>query len=102
MPSHASSWDSNTLAGPLKRKMSSLTPAVLTMQPSGARLPESTARPPSAVYAWATSRMHPAALSLSSSGQLQSWEASSVLNFPAGALEYIFSASSQGSAPFMS
>ena len=49
IPSTAASWLSKTLAGPEKRHSSSGTPAVLTIAPSGARLPYSTARPPSRV-----------------------------------------------------
>ncbi|CFW44307.1 Uncharacterised protein [Bordetella pertussis] len=47
MPSTASSWLSNTRARPVKTHCDSSTPAVLTMQPFSARLPYSTARPPS-------------------------------------------------------
>ena len=47
MPSTAASWLSNTTAGPEKWKSSSGTPAVFTIAPSGARLPYSTASPPS-------------------------------------------------------
>src|SRR5262249_52393972 len=66
MPSTAASCDSKTRAGPRKVHSSSGTPAVFTIAPSGARLPYSTASPPSAVYACATSRMHPASASPSS------------------------------------
>ena len=43
----ASSWLSKTRAGPVNFRIDSSTPAVFTMQPSRARLPYSTARPPS-------------------------------------------------------
>ena len=49
MPATASSWLSNTTAGPENVQSSSGTPAVLTIAPSGARFPYSTASPPSAV-----------------------------------------------------
>ena len=39
IPSQASSWLSNTLAGPENRKIDSSTPAVLMMQPLVAMLP---------------------------------------------------------------
>ena len=43
----AEEGDSQTTAGPSKVQMDSSTPAVFTTQPSTARLPLSTARPPS-------------------------------------------------------
>ena len=95
MPSTASSCDSKTLAGPLKVNSSSGTPAVFTIAPSGARLPYSTASPPSAVYACATSRMHPDPASRSSDAHRADCEYAFVVRTPPGAAWYSSTASSE-------
>ena len=50
----ASSSQSNTLAGPSCTSISSTTAERLTTEPSGARLPERTARPPVLLYGLST------------------------------------------------
>ena len=67
--SHASSCEWKTRAGPSKWKIDASTPAVLTMAPSVARLPKSTASPPSLLYACSTSRMQPPTRSRSGSSK---------------------------------
>src|SRR4051812_4423989 len=73
MASTASSCDSTTTAGPEKVQIDSSTPAVLTTQPASARLPYRMPRPPSRLYACATSRMQPEAASRSSESQRSDW-----------------------------
>ena len=85
MPSTAASCDSKTRAEPVNFQIDSSTPAVLTTQPSGARLPKRMARPPSTVYAWSTERMQPFSLSVSSVAQRFSVENGWVVRTPPGA-----------------
>jgi hypothetical protein len=85
MPSTAASCDSKTRAGPVNFHSDSSTPAVFTTQPSGARLPNKIAKPPSTVYACSTLRIQPFSASVSSVAQrfvvLNGW----VVRTPPGA-----------------
>ena len=84
MPATAASWLSNTCAGPVNTKLSSLTPAVLTTQPSTAIFPESTAKPPSNEKALSMLRIQPFSRSSSKVSQRQSWLNALVVRIPAG------------------
>ena len=84
MADTASSWLSKIWAGPVNTRLSSLTPAVLTTQPLGAILPESTAKPPSNEKALARLRIQPFSLSSSKVSQRQSWLKALVVRIPAG------------------
>src|SRR5690606_7976966 len=97
--STASSCDSYTFAGPRNTSRSSCTPAVLTTHPSGARLPYRIARPPSAEYAWATSRTQPLTGSVSSDSHRLSVENGSVVRTPPGAAWNSSTASGRADPP---
>ncbi len=102
MASTASSWDSSTTAGPLNVQIDSSTPAVFTMQPSSARLPYSTARPPSTEYACSTLRMQPPAASVSRVSQRSDCEKAVAERTQPGAAWNSSTASGEGEPPRMS
>ena len=85
MPLTASSWLSKMRAGPLKVRMEASTPAVFTMQPSSAMLPNSTASPPSWLKALARSRITPLLRSASRSSQRDDWLKAICVGTPPGA-----------------
>src|SRR3954470_7901675 len=91
--STACSWDSQTTAGPSNVQIDSSTPAVLTTQPSTARLPFSTARPPSLEYACSAERMQPPSASSSSASQRSDWEKASADRTQPGAAYHSSTAS---------
>ena len=84
MPATASSWLSNTMALPVNFQMDSSTPAVFTIQPSSAILPNNTAKPPSCEMAFSLLRIQPFTRSLSTLSQRQSCENACVVRIPAG------------------
>src|SRR5581483_781039 len=95
IPETASSWLSNTTAGPENSHSSDGTPAVLMIEPSGARFPYSTASPPSAVYACGTSLMQPVSASVSSDDHDEDCEYGRVVRTPPGAAWYSETASAE-------
>ncbi len=97
--STASSCDSQTTAGPSKVQIDSSTPAVFTTQPSTARLPLRTARPPSLEYACSALRMQPPAASMSRASQRSDWEKASAERTQPGAACHSSRASGDGEPP---
>src|SRR5262245_5831995 len=80
----AESWLSKTRAGPENFRMLSSTPAVSTIQPWTARLPFSTASPPSLEKGCSALRITPASRSRSSESQRRSWLKATWLGTPPG------------------
>src|SRR5690348_6391051 len=97
--STASSCDSQTTAGPSNVQIDSSTPAVFTTQPSTARLPLRTARPPSLEYACSAERMQPPAASTSRASQRSDWEKASAERTQPGAACHSSTASGEGEPP---
>src|SRR3954453_9472274 len=97
--STACSCDSQTTAGPSNRQIDSSTPAVFTTQPSTARLPLRTARPPSLEYACSALRMQPSAASSSRDAQRSDWEKASAERTQPGAACHSSRAFGDGEPP---